>query len=325
MLNNKSILITGGTGSFGKKFVKKILAKYKKIKRLVIYSRDELKQLEMSSEFGKEEYPFIRYFIGDVRDKDRLRLALNNIDYVIHCAALKQVPTAEYNPLEYIKTNVIGAQNLIETSLDCKSIKKVIALSTDKAASPINLYGATKLCADKLFISANNITGRKDLIFSVVRYGNVLGSRGSVIPEFLKQRKNGEEAEEMTVEWERKRLEVLGVRKAILDTVKRISTENVRAGYDIKSYEGPIVSTEYDRFIEVKATTSSSPVFYWSENERSVAKKVGEKYFIYIWTNWGKPEQKKDPVIIKNPYYEIVEKQYEQVHVIETWRVLWHE
>ena len=140
-----------------------------------------------------------------------------------------------------------------------------------------------------------------------------------------KQRKNGEEAEEMTVEWERKRLEVLGVRKAIVDTVKRISTENVRAGYDIKSYEGPIVSTEYDRFIEVKATTSSSPVFYWSENERSVAKKVGEKYFIYIWTNWGKPEQEKDPVIIKNPYYEIVEKQYEQVHVIETWRVLWHE
>ena len=191
MLNNKSILITGGTGSFGKRFVSRILIKYKKIKRLVIYSRDELKQLEMSNEINEKEYPFIRYFIGDVRDKERLILALNNIDYVIHCAALKQVPTAEYNPLEYIKTNVIGAQNVIEACLSQRSIKKVIALSTDKAAAPINLYGATKLCADKLFISANNITGRKDLIFSVVRYGNVLGSRGSVVPRFLKQRKNG--------------------------------------------------------------------------------------------------------------------------------------
>ena len=191
MLNNKSILITGGTGSFGKRFVNRILIKYKKIKRLVIYSRDELKQLEMSNEINEKEYPFVRYFIGDVRDKERLTLALNNIDYVIHCAALKQVPTAEYNPLEYIKTNVIGAQNVIEACLSQRSIKKVIALSTDKAAAPINLYGATKLCADKLFISANNITGRKDLIFSVVRYGNVLGSRGSVIPRFLKQRKNG--------------------------------------------------------------------------------------------------------------------------------------
>ena len=191
MLNNRSILITGGTGSFGKRFVSRILIKYKKIKRLVIYSRDELKQLEMSNEINEKEYPFIRYFIGDVRDKERLTLALNNIDYVIHCAALKQVPTAEYNPLEYIKTNVIGAQNVIEACLSQRSIKKVIALSTDKAAAPINLYGATKLCADKLFISANNITGRKDLIFSVVRYGNVLGSRGSVIPRFLKQRKNG--------------------------------------------------------------------------------------------------------------------------------------
>jgi UDP-N-acetylglucosamine 4,6-dehydratase (inverting) len=192
MLNNKSILITGGTGSFGKRFVEMILLKYKKIKRLVIYSRDELKQLEMSNEISINDYPAVRYFIGDVRDKERLDLALNNIDYVIHCAALKQVPTAEYNPLEYIKTNVIGAQNLIEASLKQKNVKKVIALSTDKAAAPINLYGATKLCADKLFISANNIAGRKNLVFSVVRYGNVLGSRGSVIPEFLKQRKNGQ-------------------------------------------------------------------------------------------------------------------------------------
>ena len=192
MLNNKSILITGGTGSFGKRFVEMILFKYKKIKRLVIYSRDELKQLEMSDVISIKDYPAVRYFIGDVRDKERLDQALNNIDYVIHCAALKQVPTAEYNPLEYIKTNVIGAQNLIEVSLKRQNVKKVIALSTDKAAAPINLYGATKLCADKLFISANNITGRKDLVFSVVRYGNVLGSRGSVIPEFMKQRKSGQ-------------------------------------------------------------------------------------------------------------------------------------
>jgi len=191
MLNNKSILITGGTGSFGKRFVKKILLKYKKIKKLVIYSRDELKQLEMSNEISMENYPSVRYFLGDVRDKERLSLALNNIDYVIHCAALKQVPTAEYNPLEYIKTNIIGAQNLIEASLNNNKIKKIVALSTDKAAAPINLYGATKLCSDKLFIAANNMSGRKNLVFSVVRYGNVLGSRGSVIPEFLKQRKNG--------------------------------------------------------------------------------------------------------------------------------------
>jgi FlaA1/EpsC-like NDP-sugar epimerase len=184
MLNNKSILITGGTGSFGKRFVKKILTKYKKIKRLVIYSRDELKQLEMSNEISNKKHPCVRYFIGDVRDKDRLRFALNNIDYVIHGAALKQVPTAEYNPLEYIKTNVLGSQNLIEISLEHKNIKKVIALSTDKAAAPINLYGATKLCADKLFVSANNIAGRKDLVFSVVRYGNVLGSRGQLYQNF---------------------------------------------------------------------------------------------------------------------------------------------
>jgi UDP-N-acetylglucosamine 4,6-dehydratase (inverting) len=184
-------LITGGTGSFGKRFVKKILLKYKKIKRLVIYSRDELKQLEMSNEINMKDYPSVRYFLGDVRDKERLSLALKNIDYVIHCAALKQVPTAEYNPLEYIKTNIIGAQNLIEVSLNNNKIKKIIALSTDKAAAPINLYGATKLCSDKLFISANNIAGRNNLVFSVVRYGNVLGSRGSVIPEFLRQRKSG--------------------------------------------------------------------------------------------------------------------------------------
>ena len=183
MLNNKSILITGGTGTFGKVFVKKILHNYK-IKRLVVFSRDEFKQYEMSKTFPTSKYPCMRYFIGDVRDKDRLNQAFDNIDIVIHAAALKQVDTAEYNPFEYISTNIMGAENVIRASLN-NNIKQVIALSTDKAASPINLYGATKLCSDKLFIAANNITGSKKIKFSVVRYGNVLGSRGSVVPMFL--------------------------------------------------------------------------------------------------------------------------------------------
>ena len=182
---NKSILITGGTGSFGKAFVNYVVSKKIKLKKLIIYSRDEFKQFQMAKEFSVEKYPFMRYFLGDVRDKERLNLAFDGVDIVIHAAALKQVPSAEYNPIEYIKTNILGAQNIIETSLD-KNIKKVIALSTDKAASPINLYGATKLCSDKLFVAANNIKGNRKIIFSVIRYGNVMGSRGSVIPFFLK-------------------------------------------------------------------------------------------------------------------------------------------
>ena len=190
MLNNSSILITGGTGSFGKAFVKTILARYPDVRRLVIYSRDELKQFEMSQSFPESKYKALRYFIGDVRDGDRLRRAIEGIDVVIHAAALKQVPAAEYNPFECIKTNVLGAQNVIEACLDSK-VKHVVALSTDKAAAPINLYGATKLCSDKLFTAANNIKGGRDLRFSVVRYGNVMGSRGSVIPFFLERRKTG--------------------------------------------------------------------------------------------------------------------------------------
>jgi UDP-N-acetylglucosamine 4,6-dehydratase (inverting) len=190
MLNNKSILITGGTGSFGRQFVATVLNDFPEIDRLVIYSRDELKQYEMSKYFSPVAYPSLRYFIGDVRDKDRLRMALEGIDVVIHAAALKQVPACEYNPFEAIKTNVIGAQNLIETAID-RGVKRVVALSTDKASAPINLYGATKLCSDKLFTAANNIKGNRDLCFSVVRYGNVMGSRGSVIPFFMDQRKTG--------------------------------------------------------------------------------------------------------------------------------------
>jgi len=190
MLNNKSILVTGGTGSFGKAFVATVLKRYPDIRRLVIFSRDELKQFEMAQSFPETNDPAIRYFIGDIRDEQRLRRALEGIDVVIHAAALKQVPAAEYNPFECIKTNVLGAQNLIEACLD-SSVSRVIALSTDKAAAPINLYGATKLCSDKLFVAANNIKGSRDIRFSVVRYGNVMGSRGSVIPFFLDKRASG--------------------------------------------------------------------------------------------------------------------------------------
>jgi len=188
MLNNKSILITGGTGSFGQKCVKTILEKFPRIKKLVVFSRDELKQFEMMGKFTKKSHKSLRFFLGDIRDKDRLSIALDDIDYVIHAAALKQVPAAEYNPFEFIKTNVVGSNNLIECCIN-KNVKKIIALSTDKAAAPVNLYGATKLCADKLFIAANNIVGKRNISFSVVRYGNVMGSRGSVIPLFMNKKK----------------------------------------------------------------------------------------------------------------------------------------
>lgn len=190
MFSGKTILITGGTGSFGKRFVRRILRQYKPT-RLIIYSRDELKQYEMAKVFPTEKYPCMRYFLGDVRDQARLSRALNGVDYVIHAAALKHVPAAEYNPFEYIKTNIMGAQNIIEACLDQK-VKKVIALSTDKAANPANLYGATKLCSDKLFVAGNSYVGKSETQFSVVRYGNVLGSRGSVIPFFLNLKKNNQ-------------------------------------------------------------------------------------------------------------------------------------
>ncbi len=190
MLNNKSILITGGTGSFGKKFVEIVLKKFPKIKKLIIFSRDELKQHDMQLVYPEKNFPQLRFFLGDIRDKNRLSMALENVDYVVHAAALKQVPAAEYNPFEFIQTNVIGANNLIESCI-LKKIKKVVALSTDKAAAPINLYGATKLCSDKLFISANNMFGSKKTSFTVVRYGNVLLSRGSVVPLFLKSKSSG--------------------------------------------------------------------------------------------------------------------------------------
>jgi UDP-N-acetylglucosamine 4,6-dehydratase len=190
MLNHKSILITGGTGSLGKELTKTILAKWPQVKRLVIFSRDEQKQFQMAQEFPPEQYPAIRFFIGDVRDLDRLKRAFNGIDCVIHAAAMKHVHIAEYNPDECVKTNVGGAENVIKASLS-SGVSKVVALSTDKACAPINLYGATKLTSDKLFIAANNIRGNQNIKFSVVRYGNVMGSNGSVIPFFLKKKATG--------------------------------------------------------------------------------------------------------------------------------------
>lgn len=190
MLNNKVILITGGTGSFGRVFCQEILNKYPKIKKIVILSRDEFKQYEMRTEIPKKFLNKFRFFIGDIRDKSRLLMAFSGVDIVIHAAALKQVPAAEYNPFEFIKTNIYGAQNIIEASI-YNNVKKIIALSTDKASSPINLYGATKLCSDKLFLSSNNIIGKTKITFSVVRYGNVMGSRGSVVPKFIEQKTKG--------------------------------------------------------------------------------------------------------------------------------------
>lgn len=190
MLNHKSVLITGGTGSFGKKFVETILNRYPQVKRIVIYSRDELKQFELKQKYPEAKYPQLRFFIGDVRDGERLKRACEGIDVIIHAAAMKQVDTAEYNPEECIKTNVNGAQNVINAAL-ATGVQHVVALSTDKACAPINLYGATKLTSDKLFTAANNIKGSRPIRFSVVRYGNVMGSRGSVIPFFISKRDNG--------------------------------------------------------------------------------------------------------------------------------------
>jgi len=188
--SSSRILITGGTGSFGKAFIAETFRRYPNIQRLVVFSRDELKQWELQQLYPENQYPNLRLFIGDVRSCDRLKRALEGIDTVVHAAALKQVPAAEYNPIEFINTNVLGAENLVQACLDT-GVKRIVALSTDKAAAPINLYGATKLCSDKLFIAANNIKGIRELRFSVVRYGNVMGSRGSVIPFFLEKAKSG--------------------------------------------------------------------------------------------------------------------------------------
>jgi len=189
VLDGKTVLVTGGTGSFGRQFTELFLAKHRP-KKLIVFSRDELKQYEMSQRFPDSVHTPMRYFIGDVRDRDRLYRAFDGVDIVVHAAALKQVPASEYNPLEAIKTNILGAANVIDAAIDC-NVKRVIALSSDKAANPVNLYGATKLCSDKLFVAANNYSGYHEIRFSVVRYGNVVGSRGSVVPFFLKMKERG--------------------------------------------------------------------------------------------------------------------------------------
>ena len=190
MLNNKTVLITGGTGSFGKKFIETILKRYSGVKKIIIYSRDELKQSDLKQKYPERDFPYLRFFIGDVRDKERLKRACEGVDAIIHAAAIKQVDTAEYNPTECIRTNIDGAENVIHAALD-NGVRDVVALSTDKACAPINLYGATKLVSDKLFTAANNIRGSKNIKFSVVRYGNVMGSRGSVIPFFMNKKSSG--------------------------------------------------------------------------------------------------------------------------------------
>lgn len=197
-LNDKSVLITGGTGSFGHHFIQSVIDRYKP-RRLIIFSRDELKQYEMAQRFSQEDYPFLRYFIGDVRDVDRLEMAMRNVDYVVHAAAMKHVPIAEYNPFECIRTNVMGAENVVTAAIRT-GVKHVVALSTDKAANPINLYGASKLAADKIFVAGNNLSGADGAKFSVVRYGNVIGSRGSVLPFFKKLIAEGAEALPITDE-----------------------------------------------------------------------------------------------------------------------------
>jgi len=189
MFNNKTILVTGGTGSFGKRFIKKVASSYK-VKKIIVYSRDEYKQFQMQKEFPASKFPFMRFFLGDVRDLDRLKMAMRGTDYVVHAAALKHVPGAEYNPMEFVKTNINGAENVIQAAISQK-VNKVVALSTDKAANPINLYGATKLASDKIFVAANNIVGAQKTYFSVVRYGNVVGSRGSVVQVFNEMIKGG--------------------------------------------------------------------------------------------------------------------------------------
>ncbi len=190
MIDNKAVLITGGTGSFGKKFIETILDRYPDVKKIILYSRDELKQSIIRQKYPQNEYPQLRFFIGDVRDKERLTQACEGVDIIIHAAAIKQVDTAEYNPTECIRTNIDGAENVIHAALSC-GVRDIVALSTDKACAPINLYGATKLASDKLFAAANNIRGAKEVRFSIVRYGNVMGSRGSVIPFFMDKKKEG--------------------------------------------------------------------------------------------------------------------------------------
>ncbi len=299
MLNNKTVLITGGTGSFGKMFCKIVLNRYPEINRLIVFSRDELKQFEMAQQF--QHHPKLRFFIGDVRDKERLYRAMDGVDFVVHAAALKQVPAAEYNPIEAIKTNINGAENVINVAID-RGVKKVIALSTDKACNPINLYGATKLCSDKLFIAGNAYAGSKETRFSVVRYGNVVGSRGSVVPFFLQCREKGRipvTDPRMTRFWitleqgvdfvlnnfKRMNGGELFVPKIpsmnIMDLARAITPEceidivGIRPGEKLHEY---MISTDDARnTLEFEDYYIIQPDFVWWEKEKFIAKNGGKK------------------------------------------------
>jgi len=325
MLNYKSILITGGTGSFGKKFTEIILKKYPDLKRLVIYSRDELKQYEMAQQFPASKYPQVRFFIGDVRDYPRFKRACQGIDVIIHTAALKQVPTAEYNPDECIKTNIGGAQNVIDAALG-SDVKIVVALSTDKAAAPINLYGATKLVSDKLFIAANNIKGKRDLRFSVVRYGNVMGSRGSVIPFFMQKAKEGvipithkemtrfnislEEGVEMVL-WAIENaiggeIFVPKIPSYTIETVAKAIAPNAKLEYigiraGEKIHEEMITDSdsyntiEFDRYYAILPTDANKEKYLKQYNAHEVAK--GFKYNSGTNTEWETIESMREKIV----------------------------
>ncbi len=319
-LNGKTILVTGGTGSFGKFFIKSVLERFSP-KRLIVFSRDELKQFEMQQEFTD---PSLRFFIGDVRDKDRLYRAFDGVDYIIHAAALKQVPAAEYNPFEFIKTNVMGAQNIIDVAIDL-GVKKVVALSTDKACNPANLYGATKLCSDKLFISGNSYSGESGARFSVVRYGNVAGSRGSVIPFFMKMKETGIlpiTDERMTRFWitleESVNLVLLAMEKmsggeifvpkipssTVLDIAKAVSPESkvevvgIRPGEKLHesliSTEEGRMTFEYDDYYIIR------PNFpWWTLNDRCKGGREVDKDFVYSSdtnSNWLSVEDLREMI-----------------------------
>ena len=257
MFNKKNILITGGTGSFGQKFVELITKKYKPSK-IIIYSRDEMKQFQMQEKFPTKKFPILRYFLGDVRDFDRLKLALKDVDYVVHAAALKQVPAAEYNPTEFIKTNISGAENVIRASLANK-VSKIIALSTDKAANPINLYGATKLVADKLFIAANNYVGKENSKFSVVRYGNVVGSRGSVVPYFMKlNKKNSTDFPITDVNMTRFWLSLDEGAKTSVYLASSKDVDSISGNYYVKSLKTRSSKISYDLSLQKKVWNISN-------------------------------------------------------------------
>tara|TARA_B110000037_G_C17128258_1_gene509516 strand:- start:7130 stop:8131 length:1002 start_codon:yes stop_codon:yes gene_type:complete len=286
MLNNKTIIITGGTGSFGKKFISTILKKYKKIKKIIIFSRDELKQFEMMKDYEKtKHHKILRFFIGDIRDSERLNVAFKDVDIVIHAAALKQVPTSEYNPFETIKTNIIGTQNVVECCLK-NNVSKLISLSTDKASSPINLYGATKLCSDKLVVSAENIKGKSKLVACVVRYGNVMGSRGSIVP-LLIEKKNDKTIELTHKEMTRFNISLDYAVEMVLLSMKQASGGEIFvpkiASYNLIDLAKAIMPKSKIKFVGIRPGEKlHEEMISFSESINSV---IFDKYYVILPTS----------------------------------------